>query len=605
MESDETQLPYSYYEVDFMCAPGKDLHAQPLSLGEVLRGDRIWGSGYELFFEKDEICKGLCDRTVEPAAVKRADEMIRKNYVVEWILDSLPSGTTFISSTNGEKYYAAGFPLGFVENDKTYIHNHIILVIRWHKEDGDPLRKTIVGFEVYPRSVLDGSCPGASKDFDNFELDPAKSTPTTIPFTYAVYWREESEISWSKRWDLYFSGEIEQEQIHWISLINSVMLVLLFSAIVGVVLLRTLSKDISAFKASSDPFSRQLQTLTNDKVSEKTSAGWKSVVSEVFNEPPRATLLAVVAGSGTQLAFTAIGVSILCASGIMGPRYRGSVLSTSMALFVLAGITAGFSGVSFYRKISAVSGSLRNWPRLSLYCGAGLPMMVLSFVLIMNLFVWAKDSSMALPFGTIVGLILSFTMVEVPLALVGGYISNKRSSDSKERTTINPIEDGASLSVRQTIPKQPFYNKLYVAVPLFGLFPFGVVYVELLFIFRSIWLEKTSFYYMYGFLLATLLLLVIVVVETTIVSTYLSLNNRDYMWQWRSFVIGCSISFYLCIYGVYYFFAYLSITDFVSILLYFFYIVLIAGGVGITCGSIGLGSAIVFVSTMYGAIKED
>lgn len=55
-----------------------------LNLGEVLRGDRIVVSDYELFMGKDEVCRHLCDRTVDKADVKRAKGLVRENYNVEW-----------------------------------------------------------------------------------------------------------------------------------------------------------------------------------------------------------------------------------------------------------------------------------------------------------------------------------------------------------------------------------------------------------------------------------------------------------------------------------------------------------------------------------------
>lgn len=114
-------------------------------MGEVLRGDRIQISDYELVVGKDETCRHLCDRKVNRGAVERAKELVRGGYVVEWwvpfawrsvwlwqragsgnkpltdkphrIVDNLPGATSFVTVDKTKKYYAAGFKLGFYEND--------------------------------------------------------------------------------------------------------------------------------------------------------------------------------------------------------------------------------------------------------------------------------------------------------------------------------------------------------------------------------------------------------------------------------------------------------------------------------------------------------
>lgn len=55
-----------------------------LNIGEVLRGDRITNSDYELYIGKDDICHKLCDVPVNLDVVKRARRLIREGHMVEW-----------------------------------------------------------------------------------------------------------------------------------------------------------------------------------------------------------------------------------------------------------------------------------------------------------------------------------------------------------------------------------------------------------------------------------------------------------------------------------------------------------------------------------------
>lgn len=58
ISSERTQLPYSYYDLPFVCGPNDPLHdgsdssagqrRKGLNLGEILRGDRISASDYKV-----------------------------------------------------------------------------------------------------------------------------------------------------------------------------------------------------------------------------------------------------------------------------------------------------------------------------------------------------------------------------------------------------------------------------------------------------------------------------------------------------------------------------------------------------------------------------
>ena len=54
-----TKLPYKYYSLKF-CEPEGGVKDMAENLGEVLSGDRIENSPYELIMGKNEYCKFLC-----------------------------------------------------------------------------------------------------------------------------------------------------------------------------------------------------------------------------------------------------------------------------------------------------------------------------------------------------------------------------------------------------------------------------------------------------------------------------------------------------------------------------------------------------------------
>ena len=55
-------------------------------------------------------------------------------------------------------------------------------------------------------------------------------TETKLLFTYSVVWRQ-SEVRWASRWDVYLA--MSDVQIHWFSIVNSVVVVLFLSGACG------------------------------------------------------------------------------------------------------------------------------------------------------------------------------------------------------------------------------------------------------------------------------------------------------------------------------------------------------------------------------------
>lgn len=67
-----------------------------------------------------------------------------------------------------------------------------------------------------------------------------------IIYTYSVYFAENPYIKWASRWDTYLQSA-DSTSIHWFNIINSLIIVLFLSGMLGVILVRTLHKDISRY----------------------------------------------------------------------------------------------------------------------------------------------------------------------------------------------------------------------------------------------------------------------------------------------------------------------------------------------------------------------
>lgn len=110
-------------------------------------------------------------------------------------------------------------------------------------------------------------------------------------FTYSVEWKE-SVVSWASRWDTYLA--MSDVQIHWFSIINSLVVVFFLSGILTMIMIRTLRRDIAKYN-TDDNYEDTLE-----------ETGWKLVHGDVFRPPRHPRLFAAIVGSGIQIFFMAL-----------------------------------------------------------------------------------------------------------------------------------------------------------------------------------------------------------------------------------------------------------------------------------------------------------
>jgi hypothetical protein len=71
-----------YYDLPF-CTP-RVLKKESENLGEILAGDRIESSDYELLFGKDEFCKVLCKKDYGRKHARKLSKRIEQDYQAHW-----------------------------------------------------------------------------------------------------------------------------------------------------------------------------------------------------------------------------------------------------------------------------------------------------------------------------------------------------------------------------------------------------------------------------------------------------------------------------------------------------------------------------------------
>merc|ERR1712232_1502936 len=97
----------------------------------------------------------------------------------------------------------------------------------------------------------------------------------------------------ASRWDIYLNmDQAIPARVHWLSIANSLVIVLVLSAMIAAILVRNLRRD----------FSRYNRLATDEeKADELEEFGWKLVHADVFRPPSFPLLLSVLAGTGMQI----------------------------------------------------------------------------------------------------------------------------------------------------------------------------------------------------------------------------------------------------------------------------------------------------------------
>ncbi|XP_074286351.1 transmembrane 9 superfamily member 9-like [Silene latifolia] len=591
LTSIKTQLPYSYYSLPY-CRPNSIVDSAE-NLGEVLRGDRIENSPFVFNMREPQMCNIVCRKILDAESAREFKEKIDDEYRVNMILDNLP---LVMPIRRGDQdttlVYQLGYYVGLkgkyagTNEEKYFIHNHLAFTVKFHR---DQLTQTarIVGFEVEPFSVkhdYEGefsektrltSCDPHARRLVTSSNNPQEvEDKQEIIFTYDVSF-EESEVKWASRWDAYLLTS--DDQIHWFSIVNSLMIVLFLSGMVAMIMLRTLYRDISKYN--------ELETL--EEAQEET--GWKLVHGDVFRPPANSDLLCVYAGTGVQCFGMMVVTMMFAVLGFLSPSNRGGLMTAMLFLWVFMGIFAGYASARLYKMFKGT-----EWKRIALRTAFLFPGTIAVVFFILNALIWGEKSSGAVPFTTMFALIFLWFGISVPLVFVGSYVgSRKHAIDDPVKTNKIPRQ----------IPEQAWYMNPVFSILIGGILPFGAVFIELFFILTSIWLHQ--FYYIFGFLFIVLMILIVTCAEITIVLCYFQLCSEDYLWWWRSYLTSGSSALYLFLYAAFYFFTKLEITKPVSGMLYFGYMLIASYVFFVLTGTIGFYACFWFTRLIYSSVKID
>mmetsp|Transcript_7532 Transcript_7532/g.11385 ORF Transcript_7532/g.11385 Transcript_7532/m.11385 type:complete len:636 (+) Transcript_7532:64-1971(+) len=525
-------------------------------IGESIVGDRRETSPYEITYDDSVEWRLLCKTLLSPKDITAFKEAIHNNYFFEMFVEDLPMWG-YLGDTAEEDII-----LGEVEGSKTFLFPHLHFYLGTND-------KKIVAAKV-------------TTDLERKVDITDASRPIEVQFSYSVEWYDEPELNWKDRMTRYSDSRFlpSSFEIHWLSIINSFVLVLLLTAFLTVIMLRVLKND----------FSRYMDL--DDEAMEEEESGWKLIHGDVFRFPQNTAVFCAAVGTGQQLLVVTFCHLVLALTGLISTNRRGSMLAGAIILYCMLSFVGSYLSVRLFQQMNG-----KNWVHCTIITAALFPVPCIAVFMWVNSIALAHGSTSAFPFTAILTCIALMAFVAAPLTIMGGIMAKNyavRDFNAPTRTT----------KVAREIPTEvPWFKSRPFQMCIAGFLPFSAIYIELYYIFASMWGHQI--YTLFGILMLAFILLVIVVSFITVALLYFQLAREDHRWWWASFLHGGMSGLLLYFYSFYYYFHRSGMSGILQSSFYFGYMAIVSFAFFLMLGSAGFQSSLVFTKYIYGRIKCD
>jgi transmembrane 9 superfamily protein 3 len=257
-------------------------------------------------------------------------------------------------------------------------------------------------------------------DFSPGQLHPY----TSLNFTYTVNWIPTNQ-SYETRFKQYLDTDFFQHQIHWFSIMNSFAMVFFLTAIVSIILYRTLRKDMNRYERED--------SLLDFEKDFNDDYGWKLIYGDVFRPPPNLILFSAMNGTGTHLCLLALTVITYTIFGDLY-IYSGTILTASIFLYALCSFVSGYYSASLYAKYGG-----KQWIRTMMISAGLWPGIVSLSAFAINLVAISYQSARAIPFRTMVAVIAIWFFIVFPLTILGSILGRKWAARANFPCRVNSI----------------------------------------------------------------------------------------------------------------------------------------------------------------------
>ena len=303
---------YEVYKFPFCRPNGKIEHKHSSNgLSEDLAGDHYVTSPYKLHFRTNGEWITLCDMSFDESQINTMKRIIKQNYILHMLFDGIP----FMA------------PVGeYIQNPETkeefflfYTHHHFEILYNGNNV-------IYINVTTNPQEI--GHSVLLKSDLADSQFE----------FTYSARWTP-TDIPFSQRSNLFQRISPLETEIHWISILNSCVLVLLLTGFLAIILLRIIRSDYARYLSS------------DESPDSENDYGWRLIHAWVFRFPPHINIFCALVGLGAQCLCILFGLLLLSLVGLFFSSSGGSIFLAAIILYALTSGIGGYVAATFYTQM--------------------------------------------------------------------------------------------------------------------------------------------------------------------------------------------------------------------------------------------------------------
>lgn len=107
--------------------------------------------------------------------------------------------------------------------------------------------------------------------------------------------------------------------------------------------------------------------------------------------------------------------------GFLSPANRGALLMPEVLLYVMMGCVAGYVTARIYKTFKG-----KAWQQATVLVALGYPGIAFFLFFLLDLMAWTQRSTDAVPFTTIIVLLVLWFVISSPLVFLGAYFAHKQ-----------------------------------------------------------------------------------------------------------------------------------------------------------------------------------
>ncbi|CCH46191.1 Transmembrane protein [Wickerhamomyces ciferrii] len=539
-------------------------------------------------------CAHICDKNYNEANVTLINNLIKRNYKLNFFIDDVPVGRELYDSQTKKFYIDNGVPMGYLDLDKIpHLFNHFQFVVYYvsYGLEYEILYATVSTRSISRVPVVPLACmltPPLMLRYNDNSYNGNR-------VSYDILWKEVHVNKWNDKWELYHNDVVKPFISNAVVVIFSVLtLIVAFytyltaSNAINTEKLEFIYKTRQKSKTIDENNESLERSSSSDDTFDEIEFSWPSLINDVFRIPSASPLLYALVANGIHLTIVMTSIILILGVGAIDTHsFENKVAKTIVSAYILTTPIPSLINTYFFKKFATSSSSVDSFKkRLTqtvLLNSFALPVLTFIYIRFFNNAYASVESPTHISWKVyehVSTYYIGITLVTFFIGLKFLKVQPYPSSDIAKKVSALPITF------------QPIPNMI-----ISGIFPFGVILIPLSSVYITLWY---SHFYSNNTLTISYLLLLTLTTAISILNVYHSLSIGNWKWQWYSFLSGFAVGIYTFIYSFY--LTKFRFGDHASMVIFLLQNIAISSLLGLIGGSVAFIASLYFVKNLYSGL---